>query len=127
MTISFISIQENIDGRWQVVQKTFPQISRGYKILSVNSIAIGSHYIDRQTAELAAKIVAVSKKMPYVTNYANIITVTSVEEHYWAVKLKPNGSVTSQKICDFSYPYVVEKARTLANHKNLQFIPCKSD
>lgn len=125
MTISFISIQENKDSSWDVVQKTFPKVSGKSITLSVTVSSLNNPCKDQKTAEIAAKKIAELNKLQYVTENTSVITITPFGGCFLPIELTPNGGVIGQGTNSPNYESAVKEGRSEAEGRKLPFISLK--
>lgn len=125
MTISFISIQENKDSSWDVVQKTFPKVSGKSITLSVTVSSLNNPCKDQKTAEIAAKKIAESNKLQYVPENSSVITITPFCGCFLPVELTPNGGVIAQGTNSPNYESAVKEGHSEAEGRKLPFISLK--
>lgn len=110
MSISFVTIQEQSSVRWNVVKKTFPVISEPSPSLTISVTFANRYCEDQKTAEVAARAIAESYKLPFVSQHAIVITMTPVLGCYRYYELRPNGTVIDRDENSATVELAIENA-----------------
>ena len=121
MTISFVSVQGNKSYGWDVVKKTFPTISGGSTVLAVTTVFMDKHCKRQKDAEVAAKKIATSKELSYVSENASIITVAPFFGSYLPCEVTSSGGFIGQATAS-SIQSAIEKARSIAESRDMLFL-----
>lgn len=121
--ISFITIRGNEYYGWSVVKKTFPQEKKTSIILTADSDFVGSHCSNQNTAEVAAKKIAVLNSLPYVSENVSVITILPCDNRcYVPVELTSNDTVIAQGTVSQELQSAIKDAHDLALTRQLPFI-----
>lgn len=122
MSVTFITIQQNSNFTWDVVQKSFPKYSENLVTLHISSTSLQSE-ADQKAAEVAARQLAYTNKLPYIPENGSVVTVSPLFRHYSAAELRSDGGVIFRKPWPQSFLAAETEAKELAHKKSWLYIP----
>lgn len=122
MSVTFITIQQNSNFTWDVVQKSFPKYSENLVTLHISSTKLRSD-ADQKVAEAAARQLAFNNELPYIPENGSVVTVSPLFSRYSAAELRSDGGVIFRKPWPQSFLAAETEAKELARQKSWLYIP----
>ena len=96
VTSSFMTVKNDGNSEWCVVQNSFPKISGSTVTTSIDS-KVCECFKDEKEAIIEAKKTAEINQFQFVPNNTNAITVSPFADCWLVVELTPNGGVSGKK------------------------------
>lgn len=117
MAISFVTMQQNKNSAWELVQKSFPTPSEGTMKWSVSTAVICRNK-DKSVTEVAAKEFASLNELPYVPENHDVLTIKYIPDGYLAVRITPNGNILGASGVYPAFENALKEVMARANKEN---------
>lgn len=119
--ISFFSVKENEQHRWEIVKKVFPiKLADGKFKLGI--AYSGIVFDNEKTAKVAALQIAKLNKLSYASDLTSVIVVSPLGNYFVPAELRSDGSIIARGALETTLPNAIQKAQTLAYKDVLAFI-----